>query len=122
MPDSRIAEHLRLLVVALAIAATGTAAYADVWMVKPSGGFGCRDRDALMQLNDHVAAQLRDGVPPAGCVLLYSGERLLDEPEAGIGFADALRVTRADGSTLYVQSSAVVADPGIGSVIDDRSE
>lgn len=89
-------------------------------MVKSSGVLGCRDRATLIALE--AATQTGEGAPPDGCVVLFSGERLLDQPEVGVGFAETLRVQRHDGSTVFVSSSAVIPDTGIGSPIDDRAE
>ena len=99
-----------------------TPAHSDVWMVKPSGALGCSERETLIKLDPVHAAKLSEGRPPDGCVNLYSGERLLDQLEAGVGFSDYMKVERANGSTVYVRGSALVADPGIGSVTGDRAE
>lgn len=91
----------------------------DVWMVKSSGVLGCDDRETLVALDG--ADQLQ-GHPPGGCVELHSGERLLERADVGAGFHDYMNVQRSDGSTVFVRGSALVADPGIGSVTDDRPE
>lgn len=111
---------LRTAIASAAAFLAGTGfALADVWMVKSSGQIGCRDRDVLVRLESAGAS----ATPlPDGCVVLYSGERLLDQSEIGIGFADYIRVQRGDGGVVFVRTSALVSDPGIGSVTDDRAE
>jgi hypothetical protein len=94
------------------------AAHADAWMVK-SSTLGCQDRETLVAL-DKAGAAPRDGIPPAGCVLLDTGERLLDQPRVGGGFDDYVKLQRRDSSMVFVRSSEVVRDPGIGSVFEDR--
>ncbi len=94
--------------------------HAEVWMVKSSHALGCRDRQTLIALEAAPQTREQDDVAPDGCVVLYSGERLLEEPELGLGFNAYLKVQREDGSVLFVRNSAVVSDPGIGSVTDDR--
>ncbi len=111
---------LRGAIALFAVFATVCPACAEVWMVKASDVFGCRDRETLIALEASGAAP--EQAPPAGCVMLYSGERLIDQPEVGVGFADIIRVQRHDGSTVFVRSSALVADPGIGSATEDRPE
>lgn len=113
---------LRRTIMAFAICAAAAPACAEVWMVRSSGELGCGDRETLVSAFASQNASERSARPPAGCVELYAGERLLDQPEAGAGFNDYMRVQRGDGSTVFVRSSAVVPDPGIGSVTDDRPE
>lgn len=93
-------------------------ARAEVWMVKSSGVIGCHDRATLAAID---LAQAPTTPPHDTCVELFAGERLLDQQEVGVGFNDYIRVQRHDGSTVFVKSSAVVADPGIGSP-EDRAE
>lgn len=113
---------LRPIIAAAALSASALSAHAEVWMVKSSGGLGCRDRETLVELDATQTSQTREGAPPAGCVILYSGERLLDQMEVGGGFNDYMKVQRGDGTMVFVHSSAIVADPGIGSVTEDRAE
>ncbi len=112
---------LRCAIAAMTICATALPAYAEVWMVKSSSVLGCQDRETLIEFDKTRAAQSRESAPP-GCVVLESGERLLDQQEVGIGFNDYMKVQRRDGSTLFVRGSNVVPDPGIGSLTDDRAE
>lgn len=105
---------LRRTLVAAALCVVGGSAEAEVWMVNPSGALVCKDRATLMQ-QDASASVDR---PPEGCRALYPGERLLDQPEVGVGFDGYMRVQRHDGSFVYVRSSAVAPDPGIGSTLD----
>lgn len=106
----------RIIVSAAILLVTIPSAYAEVWMVKPSGAVGCRDRDLVRTLD------IKDQHLAAGCVRLYAGERLLEPSNAGGGFADYIEVQRADSSTVFVPSSMLAADPGIGSVEEDRPE
>jgi len=94
---------------------------AEVWMVEASGALGCRDREKLVEHEAAHASRVPDGAPPEGCVALYPGERLLDQPEIGVGANEVVRVQRSDGSIVFVMSSAVAPDPGIGS-IEDRAQ
>jgi hypothetical protein len=93
------------------------AASADVWMVKAVNALACEDRRALV---DMEASAAQPAILPAGCITLYSGERLLEQPQLGQGFAKFLKVERGDGSVVFVRSADVVSDPGVGSVSDDR--
>ncbi|HWK39406.1 MAG TPA: hypothetical protein VNR88_10870 [Hyphomicrobium sp.] len=111
---------VRRLLIAAAVSASTCAAHAEVWMVKTSHALGCRDRETLIALHANPEARKIDDAAPDGCTVLYSGERLLEEPEPGSGFNEYLKVEREDGSVLFVHNSAVVSDPGIGSVNDDR--
>jgi hypothetical protein len=110
----------RRAAIVIAFVAVAAPAYAEVWMVKSSGVVGCRDRATLTALE--AARRTDETAPPEGCMVLFSGERLLDQPEVGVGFAETLRVQRHDGSIVFVSSSAVIPDTGIGSPIDDRAE
>lgn len=88
-------------------------------MVK-SSTIGCRERETLVSLDaDGVE---KDRQPPDGCVTLYSGERLLEQPEMGRGFDDYGRFERSDSTTVFVRRAEIVPDPGIGSVYGDRPE
>ncbi|WP_158412864.1 hypothetical protein [Hyphomicrobium nitrativorans] len=89
-------------------------------MVKSSGVLGCQDRAALVAFEQSQTQHEASGPPPEGCAVLYSGERLIDQPEIGVGFNDHMRVQRSDSSIVFVRRSAVVPDPGIGSVTEDR--
>lgn len=88
-------------------------------MVK-SSTIGCRERAAILAL--HAEGAEKDRKPPSGCVTLYAGERLLEQPEMGRGFDDYGRFERSDSTTVYVRRSEITADPGIGSVYGDRPE
>jgi hypothetical protein len=88
-------------------------------MVKASGVLGCRDRQTMDALS--AAGTPPSLEPRAGCVALDLGERLLYEPEVGVGFDDYMRLQRRDGSMLFVRSSEVVRDPGFGSISEDRA-
>lgn len=89
-------------------------------MVKSSGVLGCKDRETLIAFERTRTQHEPDGPPPPGCAVLYSGERLIDQPEVGVGFNDHMRVQRSDSSIVFVRRSAVVPDPGIGSMTEDR--
>jgi len=106
---------LRRLLIAVALSASTCAAHAEVWMVKNSHALGCGDRETLAALQANPQARTIDDAAPEGCTVLYSGERLLEEPETGSGFSEYLKVEREDGSVLFVHNTAVVSDPGIGS-------
>lgn len=108
----------RLLTMTTLLAVT-TAAHADVWMVKGSNAVACLDRQALIDLDGSQSAP--GSALPAGCLGLYSGERLLEQTELGGGFNRYLKVERSDGSIVFVRAAEVVADPGIGSVSEDRA-
>ncbi|MCC7252545.1 hypothetical protein [Hyphomicrobium sp.] len=108
----------RRTIAAVALAAMPASAHAEAWMVK-SSTLGCRDRETLVKLDAAGASQSLDALP-AGCVVLDAGERLLDQPVMGGGFSDYVELERRDGSMLFVRSSAMVPDPGIGSVYDER--
>lgn len=107
------------MLTASAIVAAG-AAHAEVWMVKSSNALGCQDRQTLLDLDAHPATKPTDGLPK-GCILLYSGERLLEQTGMGEGFTKYLKGEREDGSILFVRASDVVSDPGIGSPSDNRA-
>jgi hypothetical protein len=106
----------RTIIFAAVLLAMASSAYAEVWMVKPAGAIGCRDRDAFSSAN------ISDLKLPAGCVSLYAGERLLETSNSSGGFADYIHVQRADGSMLFVSSSLIALDPGIGSIEEDRPD
>lgn len=97
-----------------AVMLVSSSAAAEVWMLKPAGGIGCQDADALKSID---ATQL---TLPAGCVRLYAGERVIEQPNGAAGFADYIKVERSNRSKVFVSSSSLVADPGIGSVDDNR--
>jgi hypothetical protein len=104
----------------LAAALSAPPAHAEeVWMVKSSGVHACKDREALVALD---AVPPKQTGRPEGCVELYSGERLLGQADVGAGFNDYMKVQRGDGSLVFVRGSALVPDPGIGSVTDDRRD
>lgn len=114
---------LRRTIAAVGFSAVALSAHAEVvWMVKSSGSLGCRNRETLVDLDAKQASRPDDGAAPADCVALYSGERLLDQPEVGVGFNEYMKVQRGNGSVVFVRRSAVVPDPGIGSLNDDRPE
>ena len=115
---------VRSLLALLATATTVAAAQADVWMVKGSGTLGCRTREDFAA---HEDGRTKPPVaPPSGaksaCVALYAGERLLEQAEIGVGFNEYMRVERHDGSILFAPISELVADPGTGSVTDNRGD
>lgn len=91
-----------------------------VWMVKSSGVVACKDRETLAALAAEAGAQASGAKLPEGCVELYTGERLLEQYEMGIGFDAYMRVQRSDSRIVYVPRSNLVSDVGIGSVTDDR--
>lgn len=113
---------MRLAFVIAALLASTLSAQAEVWMVKSSGAIGCRDRETLVALEAAADPRAPSAPLPEGCLTLFAGERLLDQPEVGVGFNDTMRVTRADGGTVFVRASALVSDPGIGSLTDDRPD
>jgi hypothetical protein len=104
---------MRLMAAVAGLCLLVTPAFAEVWMVKASGTWGCKDRAVLAQASDAVAP---------GCMALLAGERLLDMAEVGVGFSDHVRVQRHDGSIVYVATDAITADPGIGTLSEDRPE
>ena len=109
---------LNRTLIVVALASVSLPARAETWMVQIST-LGCSDRDVLAKLqSQHAATQLT--APRAGCVVLHAGERLLDVPGMAVGFDDYLKLERHDGSVVFVRSSAVVSDPGIGSASEDR--
>lgn len=109
-------KMLRFTVIILAQALLVTAARADVWMVRASGSIGCQVRDTLAALPNGGDS----GKLPEECSRLYDGERLIEQPRPGVGFDDFVLVQRADGSQVFVRNDALAADPGIGSISDDR--
>lgn len=112
---------LRWAIAAMTICAAALPVCAEVWMVKFSGVLGCQNREILIELDKTQTLQSRE-MAPLGCVVLESGERLLDQQEVGVGFNEYMKVQRRDGSTLFVKGSNIVPDPGIGSLTDDRVE
>jgi hypothetical protein len=110
---------LRHTVAAVALVALSAPACAEAWMVK-SSTLGCRDRETRAAIDAAGSPPARDSAPPAGCVVLDAGERLLDQPEVGRGFDDYVKLQRRDSSLVYVRAADVVRDPGIGSVSEDR--
>ncbi len=104
----------RRTIAAIALAAVSASAQADTWMVK-SSTLACRDRETLAALDAAGSAQVHDG-----CVALEAGERLLELPGMAGGFDAYVKLQRHDRSLVFVRSSAVVPDPGIGSVYDER--
>jgi hypothetical protein len=112
----------RVLTTAAMLATAMGPACAEVWMVKGSSILGCRDSQALVELDAVPPANLAPRADAAkGCVVLYSGQRLLEQPQLGGGFSKYLRVEREDGSMVFVRAADVVSDPGIGSVSEDRA-
>ena len=112
---------LRTLTVLCALCSAVATATADVWMVRTVDVPACRDNDALARLDSETASgALSPKALPAGCISLYSGERLIEQTQLGQGFVKYMKVERGDGSMLFVRSSDVVSDPGIGSVSEDR--
>lgn len=109
----------RTVVVVGMMAASLLAAHAETWMVK-SATLGCETRETLVELDRAGAPQTSDDAPRAGCVVLDAGERLLEQHEIGMGFSDTMKMQRRDGSLVFVRSSVLVLDPGIGSAIEDR--
>lgn len=109
----------RSFVTIFASGAAITVAHADVWMVKTSGHIACRDRARLVEI---VEAGSPQQPTPNNCVLLYPGERLIDQSQVGVGFDVYAKVMRSDKSILFVSRSAIVADPGIGGVSEDRPD
>ena len=101
---------------AIILLASVPSAYAEVWMIKPAGAIGCHDPDALS------ASSKSDLKLPDGCVRLYAGERVIEPSNSSGGFADYLKVQRSDGSYVFVASSSLATDPGIGSIEEDRPE
>jgi hypothetical protein len=83
-------------------------------MVK-SSTVACKDRETLAALEAGHSFRT-----PDGCVALEAGERLLELPGTATGFDTYVKLQRHDRSLVFVRSSAVVPDPGIGSVYDER--
>lgn len=110
-------RHLAITLAAFAFGVLPAHAEA-VWMVKPSGVVACADRETLASLEAEAAA--RRAKLPDGCVELYSGERLLEQHDVGVGFDAYMRAQRGDGRVVHVRRSAVVSDVGVGSMTDDR--
>ena len=95
-------------------------ASAEVWMVKSPNVIACQHSQTLIDLDAAPASHHKTAGMPAGCITLYSGERLLEQPRLAQGFSKYLEVEREDGAIWFVRSADVVADPGIGSVDADR--
>jgi hypothetical protein len=104
----------RFAMAVMALGAVSGAACAETWMVK-SSTLACRDRETLVALDAAGSAQV-----PDGCMALEPGERLLELPGMAGGFDAYVKLQRHDRSEVFVSSSAVVPDPGIGSVYDER--
>ena len=98
----------------IVLGASSASAWADTWMVK-SSTLACRDRETL-EAHDAAGA----GQVPDGCVPLDTGERLLELPGMAGGFDAYVKLQRHDRSVVFVPRAAVVPDPGIGSVYDER--
>ena len=121
MQHLKHANLVRAVIVPLALCTLTAAAQADsVWMVKSGNVLACHDRQALVDADEAPADSRREDQAPEGCIILFSGERLLEQPEFGLGFNKYMKAEREDGSVLYVRSADVVSDPGIGDVTDDR--
>jgi len=86
-------------------------------MIKPAGAIGCHDRDVLSSIDQS------DLKLAAGCVRLYAGKRLIEPSNSSVvGLPTILKFNRSDGSQVFVGSSFLAADPGIGSIENDRTE
>lgn len=116
----RPCRGLRTIAALAVLCATAVTAVAEVWMIKGADAPACRDRDALVALDATTKPEGTSRALPAGCIALYSADRLLEQAQMGQGFAKYLKVERGDGSLLFVRSADVVSDPGIGSVSEDR--
>ena len=105
----------------LLLASTTAHADGNVWMLR-TGSIGCPSREIAR----HVLAAPREERAATAlqqaCVLLPEGERLLDRMEFGLGFNELLRVERHDRRILFVPTSDLMPDPGIGSHFDDRDQ
>ncbi|KWT71270.1 hypothetical protein APY04_0521 [Hyphomicrobium sulfonivorans] len=112
---------VRAAIIPLALCALTAAGHANsVWMVKSGNVLACYERQTLIDVDEAPADARREDQAPKGCIILFSGERLLEQPEFGLGFNKYMKAEREDGSVLYVRSADVVSDPGIGDVTDDR--
>lgn len=121
MPRLKHANLKRAAVIPLALCAFVAQAHANsVWMVKSGNVLACHERQTLIDADEAPAGSRREDQAPKGCVILFSGERLLEQPEFGLGFNKYMKAEREDGSILYVRTADVVSDPGIGDVTDDR--
>ncbi len=109
----------RAALAALMVLIGAIPAYAEVWMVKRPDVIACEHRQTLVDL-DSASSQRETASIPRGCLMLYSGERLLEQPQAAQGFNKYLKVERGDGALLFVRNTDLVLDPGIGSVEADR--
>lgn len=119
-PTSSASDQLSRLIMTVAVmAATAAAAHAEVWMVKGANTLACDDRQTLIDL-DALPPPTPQGAAPQGCIVLYSGERLLEQPGLAQGFTKYLKVERDNGAILFVRNSDVVSDPGIGDPSDGR--
>ena len=110
---------VRWMIVVVATVAAAEFAFAETWMVK-STTLGCCERETLVTLDASGSEQTSDNAGAEGCVVLNPGERLLDLPGSAGGFDLYVKLQRHDRSEVFVRGSAVVPDPGIGSVYDER--
>ncbi len=106
---------------AVLMAGSGVA-QADVWMVKASDVLGCTDRDSVAAIDAAGGPSALKTPVPDSCVRLYMGERLIERPNAAAGFDTYIVAQRADGTEIYVPTNALTADPGSGSLSDDRPD
>jgi hypothetical protein len=91
-------------------------------MVKSGNALACHDRQTLVDLDALATPPKSTDSPPEGCIVLYSGERVLEQSVMGGGFTKYLKVERADGTRMFVRASQFVSDPGIGSPSEDRAD
>lgn len=106
--------RFRWLLGLIALGVSCSSAVAETWMVK-SSTLACRERETLEAYDAATSAQV-----PDGCVPLDAGERLLELPGMAGGFDAYVKLQRHDRSVVFVPRAAVVPDPGIGSVYDER--
>ena len=97
----------RIAIVLMAASVIATAAHAEVWMVKRPDVVACQERQTLV---DFDSASGASGSIPKGCLTLYSGERLLEQPQPAQGFNKYLKVERGDGAPT---SGASVSQKGL---------
>jgi hypothetical protein len=109
------------LLAAIAVMVVPATADAEVWMAKGSGALACDDRQTLIDLDASPTPLKSTDELPKGCIRLYSGERVLEDPQMGEGFTKYLRVEHEDGAKLFVRASDFVSDPGIGTPSEDRA-
>lgn len=109
-----LAATFRCALAVIALGIPSGSASADAWMVK-SSTLACRDRETLEAYDAATSARV-----PDGCVPLDAGERLLELPGMAGGFDAYVKLQRHDRSVVFVPRAAVVPDPGIGSVYDER--